>query len=165
MPHDFTVGFHDEVFHKSHFFRFKHDAFSGEFSPGIRLEAKPNRQWKDAPAIVQWAIGAGVVAVLLKYLSGMHVAWRPALIGGVLTFLAINIGNRLFGIYLSTYGATSVAGAAGSVMVGLVWLYVIAQIVLAGAELTRAIQTSDGPGQVAVEGPVEDLLDDETSED
>jgi membrane protein len=89
-----------------------------------------------------WVLGALVIAALFRYLTGAHVTWAAALIGGAVTFMAINIGNELFSAYFSWFGATSVAGAAGSVMVGLLWLYVIAQIVLVGAELTRAIQST-----------------------
>ena len=60
--------------------------------------------------------------------------------GGVLTAVTLTVGNRLFIEYMRRFGASSLAGATGSVLVGLVWIYTIAQIVLAGAELTRVLQ-------------------------
>lgn len=87
-----------------------------------------------------WALAAIVLAALFSFLTVVRVHWPIALVGGVLTALALTIGNRLVMEYLTRYGAKSLAGAAGSVLIGLVWVYAIAQIVLVGAELTRTLQ-------------------------
>lgn len=52
-----------------------------------------------------------------------------ALIGGFVTAFALTIGTRLFAEYLKRFGSNSLAGAAGSILLGLVWFYAIAQII------------------------------------
>jgi membrane protein len=57
-----------------------------------------------------------------------------------------NIGKYLIGLYLGTSGVASAYGAAGSVVVLLVWVYSSAQTVLLGAEFTRAyVERFGGP--------------------
>ena len=92
-----------------------------------------------------WALAALVFALLFRYLTVAHVHWTVALGGGVATALALTIGTRLITEYLGRVGTSSIAGAAGSVILGLFWFYAIAQIVLAGAELTRTLQLTLGP--------------------
>ena len=87
-----------------------------------------------------WALAAGVLSFLFRFLTRATVQWRTALAGGVITALALTVGNRAATEYLSRYGASSLAEAAGSVLVLLFWVYAIAQIVLVGAELTRTLE-------------------------
>lgn len=92
-----------------------------------------------------WALSAVVFAALFRYLTSARVRWSLALIGGTATAATLTIGNRLVAEYLQRYGASSLAGAAGSILVGLFWIYSVAQIVLAGAELTRVLDILVGP--------------------
>ena len=86
------------------------------------------------------AILAVVVTALFHFLTRDGLAWRVTATGGVITAVALTLGNRVFIEYMRRFGASSLVGAAGSVLVGIVWIYTIAQIVLAGAELTRILQ-------------------------
>lgn len=61
------------------------------------------------------------------------------LVGVLVTTVVLVMGARLVGIYFGTVGARSVTGAAGGVLLFLGWIYAVAQIVLAGAELTCAL--------------------------
>ena len=58
--------------------------------------------------------------------------------GSLLTSLLFGLGKYLIGIYLGTAGIASTYGAAGSLVVVLVWVYYSAQIFFLGAEFTRA---------------------------
>lgn len=89
--------------------------------------------------LASWALGIGVLAVLFKILPRTDVSWRATIIGGVVTAGAMAVGSWAVGVYLSTYSTSSVAGAAGSVVLGLIWIYYIANILLAGAVLTRTV--------------------------
>ncbi len=72
-----------------------------------------------------------------KLLPDAIVAWRDALLGGVVTALLFNLGRFLIGLYLGQSDPGSVYGAAGSLAVVLVWIYYSSMIVLLGAEFTQ----------------------------
>ena len=62
--------------------------------------------------------------------------------GAAVTSLLFAIGKMLIGIYLATAGLTSAYGAAGSLVVLLLWVYYSAQIFLFGAEFTEVYARS-----------------------
>ena len=86
------------------------------------------------------ALLAIVITALFHFLTRDGLSWRVTATGGVITAVALTLGNRVFIEYMRRYGASSLVGVAGSVLVAIVWIYTIAQIVLAGAELTRILQ-------------------------
>ena len=92
------------------------------------------------------------MALLFQFLTRDGLTWRIAAFGGGATALALTIGNRLFIEYMRRFGASSLAGVTGSVLVGIVWIYTIAQIVLAGAELTRILQRRHD-GELGADAP------------
>lgn len=88
-------------------------------------------------ALVPVVVLAGVLTLLFKYLPEAHVHWRDALVGAALTSLVLSIATWLTGLYLGRRNPVTVAGAAGSLLVALLWIYVIAQVVLAGAQFIK----------------------------
>jgi membrane protein len=86
-----------------------------------------------------WALGISVIVFLFRYLTDADVPWRPAIVGGAVTALLMAAGTVAIGAYLRRYAATSLLGATGSVFLVLLWIYYQAQILLMGAELTRAL--------------------------
>jgi len=87
-----------------------------------------------------------VSAVVFKVVPDTCVGWRAASRGALLTSLLFNIGNWLVGLYLSHAAVGQAYGAAGSVMVVLLWLYFSAQMFLFGAELTQVYSRHFGRG-------------------
>ncbi|HWO10500.1 MAG TPA: YihY/virulence factor BrkB family protein [Polyangiaceae bacterium] len=77
-------------------------------------------------------------ALVLRYVPDTRVGWRNAWVGGLLTSVLFNIGNALVSWYLALASVTAAYGAAGSLVVVLLWLYFSAQIFLLGAGFTRA---------------------------
>ncbi len=103
--------------------------------------------------VTSWALAVGVVALLLRYLTDARVPWPPALVGGAATAAVLAVGTVLVGAYLRRFGASSLAGATGSVFLVLLWIYYVAQIVLVGAEFTRVLTLRrSGAGGIAVVG-------------
>lgn len=92
-----------------------------------------------------WAAGVGSLALILKLLAPVPLAWRHVLIGGGVTAVLVVIGTQLLGIYLSRVATASLSGAAGAIGLFLVWLYYEAQIILVGAELTRTLSERSAP--------------------
>jgi membrane protein len=89
--------------------------------------------------LASWALGIGVLAILFKILPHTNVSWHATIIGATVTAGAMAIGSWAIGYYLDRYSTSSLAGAAGSVVLGLIWIYYIANILLAGAVLTRIL--------------------------
>ncbi len=75
--------------------------------------------------------------MLFKFLPDVELAWPDVATGAFVTELLFAIGKHAIGLYLGQSGVTSSYGAAGSVIVILLWVYYSSQIVLLGAEFTR----------------------------
>ncbi|MFZ1765706.1 MAG: YihY/virulence factor BrkB family protein [Candidatus Nitrotoga sp.] len=76
-------------------------------------------------------------AMIYKLMPRMKIDWRDVWIGAVVTAFLFTIGKFLIGFYIGRSGVASGFGAAGSLVVVLVWIYYSAQIFLMGAEFTR----------------------------
>lgn len=76
-------------------------------------------------------------AMIYKFMPREAIAWGDVWIGGLVTAALFSIGKLLIGLYLGRSSLSSAYGAAGSVMVLLLWIYYSAQIFLLGAEFTH----------------------------
>jgi membrane protein len=76
-------------------------------------------------------------AMIFKVLPDARIAWRDVWVGALLTAVLFSLGKFLLSLYLGKSTLTSVYGAAGSLVVLLVWVYYSSQILLFGAEFTR----------------------------
>jgi membrane protein len=83
-------------------------------------------------------VTALLFALILKYLPDCHVAWKHVWLGAFVTAVLFTVGKFLFALYLSRGTIGSSYGAAGSVIVILLWAYYSALIFLFGAEFTQA---------------------------
>lgn len=77
-------------------------------------------------------------ALIYKVLPDVRLGWRDVWVGALITSLLFGLGKFLIGLYLGHATIGSTFGAAGSVVVILIWVYYSAQVVLFGAELTQA---------------------------
>lgn len=76
-------------------------------------------------------------AAIYKFLPTARIAWRDVWTGAAMTSLLFWIGKFLIGLYMAKAAIGSTFGAAGAVVVVIVWVYYSAQIFFFGAELTR----------------------------
>ena len=76
-------------------------------------------------------------ALIYKFVPRERIAWGDVWIGGFVTAALFTVGKFLIGLYLGRSSLSSAYGAAGSVMVLLLWIYYSAQIFLLGAEFTH----------------------------
>jgi len=86
---------------------------------------------------VTLALVTVLFAMLYRLLPDSWVAWRDVWTGAAVTALLFSIGKTLIGVYLGHTSPSSPFGAAGSVVVFLLWVYYSAQIFLFGAEFTE----------------------------
>lgn len=75
-------------------------------------------------------------ALIYKIMPRVRIAWRDVWTGAAITSLLFTAGKYVIGLYIGTSGVSSTFGAAGSLVVILVWVYYSAQIFLLGAEFT-----------------------------
>jgi membrane protein len=87
--------------------------------------------------VVSLFVIAGVFAVLFKYLPDVNVQWHDVFIGALFTSFLFTIGKFAIGMYLGKASFGSTYGAAGSLVIVLVWVYYSAQIFFFGAEFTQ----------------------------
>ena len=89
--------------------------------------------------------GIGVLfALIFKYVPQARVQWRDVWIGSVATAFLFSIGKLLIGLYLGKAGIGSAYGAAGSLIVVIVWVYYSSLIFYFGAEFTHVFALSAG---------------------
>lgn len=87
--------------------------------------------------IVSLAVMTLLFGLIYRLLPDVRLAWRDVWTGAFATSLLFSIGKFLIGLYLGHSSVASSYGAAGSIVVLLVWVYYSAQIMLLGAEFTR----------------------------
>jgi membrane protein len=83
-------------------------------------------------------------SLLFKYVPDAEIRWRDVWLGGIMTAVLFTIGKTAIGYYLGYASVGSAYGAAGSMVVLLVWVYYSALIVFFGAEFTQAWATRHG---------------------
>lgn len=104
------------------------------------------------PAWAMQAINLGVsfvtitalFALIFKFLPDAKIAWRDVWVGAAITAFLFTIGKWGIGLYLGRSSVSSSYGAAGSVVVMLLWVYYSTQILLLGAEFTKVWAESFG---------------------
>jgi len=99
---------------------------------------------------VSFVLSFGVVTVLFamifRFLPDVKIAWRDTWVGAAVTALLFTVGKFLIGLYLGNSGVASIYGAAGSLVVVLLWCYYSSQILFFGAELTEVWARRRGSG-------------------
>jgi membrane protein len=88
--------------------------------------------------LVLFLASAFLFALIYKLIPEIRVGWRDVAIGSAITAGLFAVGKFLIGFYLRTAAVGSAYGAAGSLVVVLVWVYYSSQVFLYGAEVTRA---------------------------
>ncbi len=88
--------------------------------------------------LVAFVLVAALFGTIYKVLPSVRIAWRDVVVGAIVTAALFSLGKYVIGVYLGNSGLGSTYGAAGSIILLLVWVYYSAQIFLFGAEFTRS---------------------------
>jgi membrane protein len=99
-------------------------------------------------AILNWIVSIAIASLLFaaiyKVLPDAVVAWRDVWFGAIATAILFVIGETLISFYFARFGVASAYGAAGSILVFLLWVYYSAMLLLFGAELTKVYAKRSG---------------------
>ncbi len=93
---------------------------------------------------VSFAVETLLFAMIFKVLPDVKIAWRDVWIGAVATALLFTLGKFLIGLYIAHSSVGSTFGAAGSVVILLLWVYYSSQILFLGAEFTQVYASHYG---------------------
>ena len=94
--------------------------------------------------LISFFLIALMFAAIFKVLPDRSLHWRDVILGGVSTSLLFAIGKYLIAAYLVSSGIATTYGAAGALILLLLWVYYTAQILLLGAEFTKAYAQTFG---------------------
>ena len=106
------------------------------------------RGWELTAHVLDLAVSFGMMtllfALIYKIVPRVRIRWRDVWVGAAVTALLFAIGKILIGLYLGKSDVTSGFGAAGSLVLVMVWVYYSAQIFLIGAEFTWIYAHEEG---------------------
>lgn len=119
--------------------------FSMVVATGIGIVGRVLERVTDISSIVVSILNLGIsltvvsllFAALYKVLPNKKLEWRDVIVASVGTAILFEIGQTLIGYYLANFITASIYGAAGGIIVLLIWVYYSAQIFLLGAEFTK----------------------------
>ena len=111
---------------------------------GGQLLPIPDAVTAGLSAVVSFITVMLLFAMIFKFLPDVKLGWKDVGMGAFVTAALFTIGKFLLGLYLGREGTASAYGAAGSVVVILLWIYYSSVILLFGAEFTQAWVLSHG---------------------
>ncbi len=114
------------------------DSFLKDIMPGIALVMRA------LSFLISYALISALFAAIYKVLPDRRIAWRDVIVGALATGGLFTVGKFAISAYIGSSAIASSYGAAGALIVILVWIYYSSQIFLFGAEFTRAYAETHG---------------------
>jgi membrane protein len=105
--------------------------FFGGFLPA------PESLLQAATSLISFLVITGLFAAIYKLVPDVRLQWSDVTVGAAVTALLFTAGKHLIGLYLGKASFGSTYGAAGSLVVVLVWVYYSSQLFFFGAEFTK----------------------------
>jgi membrane protein len=100
--------------------------------------------WQLLDLAMSFGVSTLLIALMFRYLPDAEVQWRDTWLGGFITAILVTVGKHIIGQYLGQASIASSFGAAGSVVIFMVWVYYVSLILLFGAEITQAVAWQRG---------------------
>lgn len=91
-------------------------------------------------ALATWVVGIGAIAALFQLLISEHLSWRNTVSVAAVIAILMVVGTWSVGVYFNKWGSSSLSAVSGGAVILLTWLYYLAQILIAGAELLRTLE-------------------------
>ena len=96
--------------------------------------------------VITIMLGTILFAVIFKYIPDVFIPWSDVWAGSAVTAFLFFIGKQLLGLYFGMGAVKSAPGAAGSLVVIILWIYYSAQILFFGAEFIQVYVKRHGSG-------------------
>jgi membrane protein len=100
--------------------------------------------WQSIELVVSFCVITLLFAMIFRYLPDVRIEWRDVWFGAVFTSVLFVLGKFALAIYFGKSAVGSSYGAAGSLVILLLWVYYSAQIMLFGAEFTQVYARQHG---------------------
>jgi len=104
--------------------------------------------------VLSFVVTTFLFSLMFKVLPDAKIKWKDVLIGGLITSVFFTLGKLAIGYYLGSSNIATVYGAAGSIMIIMVWVYYSSIILYLGAEFTKVYAELHGgkiyPNEYAV---------------
>jgi membrane protein len=97
----------------------------------------PPALFESLNAVFSFVVFTALFAMIFRILPDVDIPWRDVLLGAVVTSALFSAGKWLIGLYIGHTTVASSYGAAGSIIVIVLWVYYTALIALLGAEFSR----------------------------
>lgn len=110
------------------------------------LETPLQPRWHLLELTTSFLVATVLFAAVFKILPAVHLSWRDACVGALVTAVLFTAGAVAVGWYLGFTGTRSTYGAAGSVVALLLWVYYSSQAFFLGAAFTRTFAERYGAG-------------------
>ncbi len=94
--------------------------------------------------LVSFLLVASLFAAIYKILPDRQLAWKDVIVGALATSMLFTIGKTLIGLYIGSSAVASSYGAAGALVIVLLWVYYSSLIFLLGAEFTKVWASHHG---------------------
>jgi len=103
--------------------------------------------------VASFGLTTVLFAMIYKFMPRVRIAWRDVWVGAAVTAALFAVGKWAIGLYIGRSSVASAFGAAGSLVVAMVWVYYSSQIFLLGAEFTRVHAEAHGARATAPPAP------------
>ena len=117
------------------------------------LSALSRELWQPIQLLFSFAVITVLFAMIFRYLPDVRVEWRDVWFGAAFTSFLFVLGKFALGLYLGKSAIGSSYGAAGSLVVLLVWIFWSANILFFGAEFTQVYAGQAKAGAVVKRSP------------
>lgn len=100
---------------------------------------------KITSSVVPGLLGTLFLVVMFKYTPDTEIGWRSVWPAALVTTVMLAVAAWAYGLYLGTVGFRSASGVAGTLLLGLAFLYYSAQMLLYGVEITKVLHEAGRP--------------------
>jgi membrane protein len=98
-----------------------------------------------AQVLLSFGLSTLLFAIIFKVIPEVKVHWGDVILPSVVTSIAFTVANYILGWYIQIFTVTTIVGSAGSLLIILIWIFILNQIVLFGAEASKVYASTFGP--------------------